>query len=118
MHEIYQDFIDLATELLNEFGTDATLLKPGELTGLPHRPEQGPPTRHTIRVFRTSKTITSQNDPRISVSKDSLLILTTGGLVVDDADHIETPDGIYNIKTVREIAPVFVTILWIAEIGK
>lgn len=117
MNPIYEEFRDLAIEMLEEFGTDAVLLKPGAKTGPEHRPEIGPPTRHDIRVFQTSKKITSVTDPRISIVKNSFLISTVGDVQIEDDDSIETPDGILSVKNVREIAPVFLTILWIAEVG-
>ena len=118
INPIYNEFKEFANELLMEFGTDAVLLKPGEKTGPEHRPKIGPPTRHNIRVFRTSKMLTSQTDPRITVTKNTLLIAATTGIVIDDGDSIEAGDSVYEVVTVQEIAPVFMTILWKAEIAR
>lgn len=116
VNEIYEEFREFAIEMLNEFGTDAILLKPGEKTGPEYRPEIGPPTRQTIRVFQTTKMLTSQTDPRVTVTKNTLLISATAGIVIDDGDSVELGMKTYEIKTVQEIAPVFLTILWKAEI--
>ena len=116
MDPIYGRFRDLADRMLQKFGADAVLLKPGTLTGPPHRPVQGPPTRHSLRVFRVSKTITSQTDPRISITKNSFLISADLNVLVEKADKIETPSDFLTITDVREIAPTFMTLLWVAQV--
>lgn len=116
MDPIYEEFRDMAEDMLDEFGATLTLLKPGATSGPPHRPTIGPPSRHTIRAFRTSKTITSQADPRLSIVKDTYIISTVGRIVINEGDQIETAEKILTISTVREISPVGMTIIWFAQV--
>lgn len=117
MNAIYDSFTQLGIRMLREFGVDATLLKPGPVTGPAHRPVIGDPVPHTIRVFQSTKEITSISDPTISVVKNKLLVSSIGSLRIEDSDKIQTPAGVFVVKKVREVAPVFTTILWIVEIG-
>ena len=117
MDPIYEDFQDMAIDLLDEFGVDIPLLKSGEMTGPPHRQSPGTPTRHTVRAFRSSKTITSLTDPRLTVVKNSYLISTSTGVQVKQGDSLETERGILMITALREVSPVGLTILYIAQVA-
>jgi len=117
MNPIYAEFRSMAEEMLAEFGTEAYLLKPGPKTGPEHRPTIGEPIRKRITVFRITKTITSPNDARLSITKNSFLISTIGRVKVEDNDQIEFGDSILTIQTVKEIAPAGLTVLWNATVA-
>lgn len=117
MNPIYEEFREMAEELLAEFGAPAVLLKPGEKTGPDHRPTIGPQIRKNITVFRVSKTINSPTDPRLTITKNSFLISTIGRVKVEDNDHLEFGNDVLTIQTVKEISPAGLTVLWVATVA-
>ena len=105
-----------AQKLIKNFGAEATLLKPGAKTGHEARPTIGPSSRHPVIVARISKEITSQTDPRLTVTKNRYLVSTETGVVPRENDQIEFQNKIETISSVREIGPSGLIVLWIVGV--
>lgn len=113
----YGEMREMAEGLLQEFGTDAVIVKPGTASGAEHRPEIGQPNRHLVVVARVSKNYTPVEDARLTLVKNRYLISTETGVKPETGDSVEFQNRVELIQSVREIGPAGLTVLWIVNVG-
>lgn len=92
--------------LVDRFGFEAVLLKPGEPTGDPWNPgPPGPPTEHPIQIVQDFERLRDMNGTLIGVTQMTLLISTAGGVVPAREDAVRLNGSEYPVAAVRPVSP-------------
>lgn len=98
-----------ATKLINRFGQDATLTKPGEPTGPPYAPIPGVPTDHAVTVAVTNYTLEERANASIT-DADLRVFMAASGVVPTTADTLTIGGKDYSIYRIATLGPDGVTI--------
>ena len=97
--------------LIERFGSDYTLRKPGVMTGPPEDPVPGDPTPSTIRAVSEKKQRRDANGTLIAVW-DDLLYVAPAAAIPEKADSVMVNGRWHQIEEVHTDAPGGVPLLY------
>lgn len=100
-----------AIRLIDRFGSDYTLRKPGVMTGPPEDPVPGDPTPYTVRAVSDKKQRRDANGTLIAVWDETLLV-APGEVAPEKKDSVLIEGRWHPIEDVHIVAPGGVPVLY------
>lgn len=94
-----------AERLLERFGFEVILEKPGEDGGDPWNPGPGEPTQHPITVVQQFERLRDRDGTLIGQTVLTLLVSTAGGIIPAKSDRVQIKGVWREVLEVRPISP-------------
>jgi hypothetical protein len=105
MNAIYEDLLQTAIELIEEFGYTAQLRRKGAPTGPPHNPQPGADTFHDCKVVEVEYSLTNR-DATLVLRGDKLGLISTALDIVPAMDDVlMLADGSYRFIDLQPLQP-------------
>ena len=107
-----------AERLLDRFGQDVTLIKPGVPAGPEWNPTPGQPVEHTIVAVDENQMRRDQSGTLIGDAVHALIVSTAAGVAPERADRVRVAGKEYEITDVAAIAPGGTVLLYQITINR
>lgn len=105
----------VATELIEFFGSTATLEKPGTMTGPAHNQTAGPATTSTVKAVEVESELTDRDGNRVERA-DKVFYIAADATEPGKDDRLQFQGDWYSIVSVMPLSPAGTNVYFECEV--